>query len=859
MANKRDNGTVVMRLLRNISIRRKLTLLAMLTSTVALLVACVACMTFDVFTFRERMTQDLTMNAEIVGTNCAAALTFNDANDARQTLSSFRADPHVVTACVYTGEGKPFVTYARNGAGRADVPPQVERDGAQFVGAYLEVFHTIHLDGKAIGTLFVRSDLQQLRERMYQYGVILVGVLSAASAVAFVLASSLQRLISEPIQHLARTARVVSAERNYSVRAVRTSDDELGLLMDGFNEMLEQIQQRDTELAAHRDHLEDQVARRTEELQKVNTQLAGAKDRAEEANRAKSAFLANMSHEIRTPMTAIIGYADMMLEPDQTLSDRQDCLQIIRRNGRHLVDLINDILDISKIEAGKMTVERVPCGLSHLVLDVVSLMRPRAAEKQLGFDVRFDGPIPEQVQTDPLRLRQILMNLAANAVKFTESGRIELAVRCAQAAGSSTVEFDVTDTGIGMTEEQVIKLFQPFMQADDSMTRRFGGTGLGLAISKRLAKLLGGDITIRSAPGEGSTFTVTIDGGPLAGVPMVTGLNESVMLPAPVPQTQKTIRLTGRILLAEDGLDNQRLISTHLRKAGAEVVIAANGRVAVDLMREQTFDLVLMDMQMPQLDGYGATSELRRRGFTLPIIALTAHAMADDRAKCIRAGCTDYLTKPIDKALLLGTIRDYLKMSVTQPAARAVATAGPADAADTLPLVAPSEPAMHLVSSSSEPTAESKAMNTSTGAAAEGAAAAAAAPPVAPAPRGAAASAPAPDHLESEFASDPDMKEVLGEFIAGLPAQVAQIQHLLQEQNLAELRRAVHQLKGAGGGYGFPQITRLALSAEEEVKSGRALGSIRERVDALVSLVRRVQGYDVEREIAPAEQTAGQS
>src|SRR4051794_15126455 len=479
-----DNGTVVMRLFRNISIRRKLTLLAMLTSTVALLVACVACMTFDVFTFRERMTQDLTMNAEIVGTNCAAALTFSDANDAKQTLSSFRADPHVVTACVYSAEGKPFVTYARGDGGRADVPPQVVGDRAQFVGAYLEVSHTIHLDGKSIGTLFVRSDLQQLRERMYQYGVILVGVLSAASAVAFVLASGLQRLISDPIQHLARTARVVSAERNYTVRAVRTSDDELGLLMDGFNEMLEQIQQRDTELAAHRDHLEDQVARRTEELQKVNTQLAGAKDRAEEANRAKSAFLANMSHEIRTPMTAIIGYADMMLEPDQTLSDRQDCLQIIPRNGRHLVDLINDILDISKIEAGKMTVERVPCGLPHLVLDVVSLMRPRAAEKHLGFDVRFDGPNPEQVQTDPLRLRQILMNLAANAVKFTEVGRIELAVRCVPsgvaangggAAGVGLIEFDVNDTGIGMTEEQVIRLFQPFMQADDSMTRRFGG------------------------------------------------------------------------------------------------------------------------------------------------------------------------------------------------------------------------------------------------------------------------------------------------------------------------------------------------------------------------------------------------
>ena len=330
-------------------------------------------MTFDVFTFRERMTQDLTMNAEIVGTNCAAALTFNDANDAQ-------ADPLLLPRrpprghrlrLLCRGQGVRHLRPQRRRPGRR-AAPRCSTTAPTFVGAYLEVFHTIHLDGKAIGTLFVRSDLQQLRERMYQYGVILVGVLSAASAVAFVLASSLQRLISEPIQHLARTARVVSAERNYTVRAVRTSDDELGLLIDGFNEMLEQIQQRDTELAAHRDHLEDQVARRTEELQKVNAELDRRPGPRRGGQPRQEHFLANMSHEIRTPMTAILGYADMLLDPSQTPTDRPaTASQTIRRNGEHLLAIINDILDLSKIEAGKMTVERIACDLPQLVADVV--------------------------------------------------------------------------------------------------------------------------------------------------------------------------------------------------------------------------------------------------------------------------------------------------------------------------------------------------------------------------------------------------------------------------------------------------------------------------------------------------------
>ncbi len=810
-----------MRTFSNLSIKQKLIVLAMFSSGMALVVACSLFLVFDIVMCREEMIKSLRMHAAIVGQNSTAALKFDDGNDARQTLMSLRADPHVVDACIYGIDGKVFATYVGRDGAQAQVPPEVPVLGHRFASQHLEVCELVLLEGHPIGSVYVRSDLGELHDRITRYAVTLLGVFCAAAGLALFLASRLQRFIAGPIQHLAETARVVSAERNYTVRAVRESSDELGQLIDGFNEMLEQIQIRDAGLKSHQDHLEEQVAQRTNQLQKLNTELSGAKDRAEAASRAKSNFLANMSHEIRTPMTAIVGYSDLMLEPQQTLSDRQDCLQIIRRNGRHLMALINDILDISKIEAEKMTVERLPCDLPNMVIDVASLMRPKAVDKGLEFKVKFEGSIPQQISTDALRLKQILVNLIGNAIKFTQKGRIEIRVECRPTEQSSEVHFHLTDTGIGMTPEQVQRLFQPFNQADDSMTRKYGGTGLGLTISKRLAKLLGGDITLQSLHGVGSTFSVVIDGGSLAGTTMRTDVTEAILSDVPAP-VEEVVHLEGRILLAEDGLDNQRLISLHLRRAGAEVTIADNGRIAVDLTCANTFDLIIMDMQMPELDGYGAASELRRHGFTLPIIALTAHAMAEDRHRCLQAGCTDYMTKPIDKQHLLMTINAHLR-EARKAAAGGAAVAAPAAA---------SQPAV---------LAEIATATT------------AIAPPAAPVPTVAQAVPAVPaaatpvkgDEIASDYANDPDMREVIAEFVARLPGQVAGIRRMLDEQNLEELRRAVHQMKGAGGGYGFGQITALAARAEQAVKDGGPLDTIAAQVEGLVQLVRRVQGYDV--------------
>jgi PAS domain S-box-containing protein len=422
---------------------------------------------------------------------------------------------------------------------------------------------------------------------------------------------------------------------------------------------------------SERKQAENELQEYAAALEEANQTLREYGEAADTATRTKSEFLANMSHEIRTPMTAILGFSEVLLDEkgiDRTPPERIDALRTIQRNGRYLLELINDILDLSKIEAGKIELEEAECCPIQVVSDVISLMQVRADAKNLALDAEYEGAIPETIRTAPLRLRQVLINLLGNAVKFTELGAVRLKVRFLSTLGaSSKLVFEVSDTGIGMTAEQTQRLFQPFTQADSSTSRRFGGTGLGLTISKRLAEMMGGDIALTSQLGVGSTFSLTIDPGPLDGALLVDATDTHCRAPeTPSQPTPMLEELSCRILLAEDGPDNQRLIAFLLRKAGAQVDLAENGLVAYEqamarLNQGQPYDVILMDMQMPVMDGYEATRRLRESGYDRPVVAVTANAMAGDREECLAAGCDDFATKPIDRRALLESVKAALE------------------------------------------------------------------------------------------------------------------------------------------------------------------------------------------------------
>lgn len=508
----------------------------------------------------------------------------------------------------------------------------------------------------------------------------------------------------------------------------------------------------------------------------IEEDLRRTREAAIAANRSKSEFLANMSHEVRTPMSAVLGYAEMLLDPQLTQSERDQALQSIRRNGTHLLQIINDILDLSKIEAGKMEVDHLPYSPWQIVLEVVSSLRVRADEKGVRLETSAGGRLPARCLIDPTRVRQVIVNLVDNAIKFSHrGGAVRIRLSCEQdgAAGADSrpmLQIVVQDQGIGMTPDQLGQLFQPFQQADTSTTRRFGGTGLGLSITRRLTEVMGGSIAVDSEVGTGSSFTVRLPFVALDEEPewVEAGRCATSVARVEPDRSEPLPRFGGRrVLLAEDSRDNQKVLSYHLKAAGIEVTIAENGRIAVERALAEPFDIILMDMQMPELDGYGATSSLRQSGYTGPVIALTAHAMREDREKCLRAGCTDFLTKPVENRRLLETLARYLYDR-------------PEDALA------------------------------------------------------------APEPIVSSCLEDEDFAALVVEYARSLPRRVSELRNAFSGGNLERVETLMHQCRGVAGMYGYPALGESAGLIEQAVREHQDPELIRELVDEFAGLVERI-------------------
>ena len=540
-------------------------------------------------------------------------------------------------------------------------------------------------------------------------------------------------------------------------------------------------------------------------LEQNKIELRDARDEADAANRAKSDFLANMSHEIRNPMNAIVGFTDILRRGLEESEDtRVRYLDTIHASGTHLVELINDILDFSKIEAGKLDLEIRQCSPYELMMDVVNVLRMKAEQQSLSLSIEVRGVIPETIESDATRLRQILMNLVSNAIKFTAEGGVRIVASTIERGGGEFIRFEVTDTGIGLTKEQIGRLFQQFAQADSSVTRRFGGTGLGLAISKRLTEALGGEISVDSEPGVGSTFHFCVATGNIENVKMLTGTEAAAKFTTASLKTRTGLSTwfqPARILITDDTPANRQLAGVILRKAGLQVDEAENGVIAIEKATTNSYDLLLMDMQMPVMDGFTATSTLRNHGLTQPILAFTANVTEQDRQNCLSSGCTGFLTKPINIDLLLSTIAEYLPTQDhppegSEPVPSQIDEAREPAATECIAIgFAPQKSAVDslddlLSSIMHDHGAVSPIVEMDV--------------PAAPSLTSKRTRQPLRSTLPMEI---PEFRQIVTVFVNGFGETLANLRRAQLHMDYQEIREMAHRLRGTGGTVGFPDFT----------------------------------------------------